>query len=410
MRNLIKSLVCLWLFFVVSDVNGSLPVFHGVSFFGDTIYVAVWGDSTQNLLFSPDTGYTWENRTAYVQGMVQPMWDAEFVTGRIGWIAGIVSFIFHTSDAGQSWQLQQYGSSKFITRVKMIDSLVGWAAGGDAIYFRTTDGGQSWQWYFVGSQLFTDLYGMAPLSDQECFAAAGVPSGFPGGQGYIFHTTNGGNDWTILKHDTTYDYLDILFLDNNHGVVVGGLDDEPFSPIVLYTDNAGQTWTDVTPDFGYTLRAITSAGNNLWAVGKFGTVIHSSDGGLTWELQNTPTQVTLFDVEFSDESHGVAVGDSAVVLYTDNGGITWQRKPVLVEETENTVMSKSLPHTLYIIGKNSVRFPASLSGEWFVFSVSGNKIHRISIRDAIRNFEVLPNGYYILTQNNRSIRVLNLIH
>ena len=373
MRNLVKLAVCLMFVSIVSRVNGSIPLFHGVSFFGDTIYVAVWGDSTQNLLFSPDTGYTWENRTAYVQGVVQPMWDAEFVTSRIGWIGGIISFVFHTNDAGLSWQLQQYAGSKFITRIKMIDSLVGWAAGGDAIYFRTTNGGQTWEWYFVGSQLYTDLYGMAPLSDLECFAAAGVPSGFPGGQGYIFHTTDGGNNWEILRQDTVYDYLDIVFMDATHGVVVGGLDDEPYSPIVLYTNDAGQTWIEVTPNFGYTLRAVTSVGNKLWAVGKFGTIIYSQDGGLTWELQNTPTQVTLFDVEFSDESHGVAVGDSSVVLYTNDGGNTWQRRTVQVTEEENSIDWQSMQKTLLILRKNTAQMVNELEGEWIVYSTTGKR-------------------------------------
>ncbi len=392
----------------------SLPaaVFHGVSFFGDTAYVAVMQDSTMNLLFSPDAGLTWENRSAYANTTIQPMWDAEFVNGSEGWIVGIVSFVFHTQDAGYSWSLQNYGGSKFITRLKMLDAQTGWAAGGDAIYFRTTDGGQSWSWYLVSFSVVTDLYGVAPISADECFMAGGIPFGAPGGQGYVFHTTDGGTSWDVVLESTEFDYLDIAFPTPTQGVVVGGTDTDPYDPVILYTSDGGQTWTNVTPYFGHTLRAVHFVNENEgWAVGKFGTILHTTDGGLTWTLQNPPTQVTLFDVEFSDALHGMAVGDSNVVLVTSDGGQTWTRYDV-VQVTESVWKpTQGLPTLRTWIVKAGGDLPQglrSLQGTWRLYSATGAVQFQGRVEELTRVVGALAPGLYWLQQGSTRVQVLKI--
>jgi len=63
-------------------------------------------------------------------------------------------------------------------------------------------------------------------------------------------------------------------------------------------------------------------GGQGWAVGRFGTIIHSHDDGQTWTFQTNPATSTLFDVDFSDTLHGLACGTS-IILYTYDGGETW---------------------------------------------------------------------------------------
>ena len=73
-----------------------------------------------------------------------------------------------------------------------------------------------------------------------------------------------------------------------------------------------------------------------WAVGGRGTILHTRDGGDTWEEQASGTDFVLEDVVFLDRRHGWAVGgwprDYAVAIYggmgvilaTDDGGRTWR--------------------------------------------------------------------------------------
>jgi photosystem II stability/assembly factor-like uncharacterized protein len=66
-------------------------------------------------------------------------------------------------------------------------------------------------------------------------------------------------------------------------------------------------------------------GSHAWAVGAFGSVFHSSDGGITWTPQSTPVRESLFDVLFVDRDHGLAVGQSGVILRASAGGRNWVR-------------------------------------------------------------------------------------
>lgn len=85
-----------------------------------------------------------------------------------------------------------------------------------------------------------------------------------------------------------------------------------------------------------TLTAVSAVGDKVWAVGHDGTIIASSDGGLTWALQREdvldtssraafdPRQgVPLLDVLMLDASHGFAIGAYAQLLRTDDGGQSW---------------------------------------------------------------------------------------
>ena len=57
-----------------------------------------------------------------------------------------------------------------------------------------------------------------------------------------------------------------------------------------------------------------------WAVGTVGTILATTDGGVTWSKQNSGSGLRLTGVTFADATHGWAVGDDGTVLATTNGG------------------------------------------------------------------------------------------
>jgi len=72
------------------------------------------------------------------------------------------------------------------------------------------------------------------------------------------------------------------------------------------------------------LFAVDALGNDLaWAVGFEGTVVHTADGGKTWERQQPPVQQDFYDVRFTAPQHGWIVGKYGTVLKTTDGGRTW---------------------------------------------------------------------------------------
>ena len=86
----------------------------------------------------------------------------------------------------------------------------------------------------------------------------------------------------------------------------------------------GNGWKWLTG--GY-LRSIVMVGLDGWTVGYQGMILHTSDGGISWEIQTSGTPRNLRDVSFSGTKYGWAVGDSGCVIKTSNGGITWQVLP-----------------------------------------------------------------------------------
>ena len=65
---------------------------------------------------------------------------------------------------------------------------------------------------------------------------------------------------------------------------------------------------------------------NGWAVGHWGVILHTTDGGETWVLQRAATAEDrpLFAVHFIDGQHGIAVGLWSLMLRTEDGGASWK--------------------------------------------------------------------------------------
>ena len=60
-----------------------------------------------------------------------------------------------------------------------------------------------------------------------------------------------------------------------------------------------------------------------WISGKSGLILHTTDGGNTWQRQTTGTTHHLFNLAFVDAQRGIAVGDYGIVLQTTDGGQSW---------------------------------------------------------------------------------------
>lgn len=72
--------------------------------------------------------------------------------------------------------------------------------------------------------------------------------------------------------------------------------------------------------------SVIRADKRLVAVGEQGRIVFSDDNGVSWKQVPSPTSVTLTSVYFAGGKEGWAVGHSGVVLHSADGGQTWEKQ------------------------------------------------------------------------------------
>ena len=99
----------------------------------------------------------------------------------------------------------------------------------------------------------------------------------------------------------------------------------------------GWQWQNPLPQ-GNHLYSVQYYNTNVgFAVGEYGTILKTTNGGKDWRLQNSGTTNTLTKVFFIDSLYGTVVGDSGTILHTKNGGKTWEAQSSGVKTFLNCV-------------------------------------------------------------------------
>lgn len=113
--------------------------------------------------------------------------------------------------------------------------------------------------------------------------------------------------------------LDIFSINQSKLIVVGQHGD-------ILTSDDGVNWQQASVPTQATLTAVFFIDKQQgWAVGHDATILHTNDGGLTWQLQQylPEKEKPLLDVVFKDELHGIAVGAYGMLYRTVDGGKSW---------------------------------------------------------------------------------------
>jgi len=83
-----------------------------------------------------------------------------------------------------------------------------------------------------------------------------------------------------------------------------------------------------------------------WAVGQLGLILRTEDGGATWTAQPNAKQgegVNLLSVVALDEKRAWAVGEWGTRIHTEDGGKTWTDHSLTIDETHPQFVWLSLP-------------------------------------------------------------------
>lgn len=252
-------------------------------------------------------------------------------------------------------RIQISHTTESLRGVCAVSRQVAWASGTHGTYLRTLDGGMTWTPAQVPDATTLDFRAVVAFSADEAFL---MSSGL-GNLSRIYHTVDGGKSWQLqfTVNDPKGFFDAMVFWDPKHGVVLGDPipDDSGKLKFEILQTEDGESWRMVSssqrPDaiagegaFAASNRSLailhsdSGDGPHLWfATGvRSARVFHSSDGGKTWEVSETPIlqgtdSAGIFSIAFRDPLHGVIAGgdykrprdDGPNLAFTNDGGKTW---------------------------------------------------------------------------------------
>ena len=280
------------------------------------------------ILQTNDGGKHWQRVASTTQST---LYSVSFIDQRNGWAVGgsthpythsTKGLVLTTRDGGASWEPVLKSPLPLLKMVKFFDSKHGVAAGvGSDLYpaglFETVDGGQSWR-PLPSNEPKTWLAGDLLRTRDHTLSGAlvGPRSASATIAGREVRDSVGVRD---LRGRNA-----LKMIDSASGWLVGD------GSLIRITRDGGTTWraptTELPDQFSdwFDWLAIETHGPHVWIAGSPGSIIlHSHDKGATWSSSPTGCSTPLRAITFVDDQNGWAVGEFGVIHQTNDGGQTW---------------------------------------------------------------------------------------
>jgi photosystem II stability/assembly factor-like uncharacterized protein len=360
----------------------------------------------------------WERLTSPTNDILRKLF---FVDANNGWASGLAGTIVHTSDAGNSWILQNSTVTTPVVDIFFINNTRGWALTYPEVppfgttVLKTTNGGLDWtndSTFFENEIMFTVFFfdefvgflggnGIKKTTDGgltwiNVHIDSGGVSTLPilnftfynrtfgnacGGRldvaGVIWKTTDGGNNWSSigLSPDQIFD---VFIFDSLNAIALSG-DPEGFFEIgLIKTTDAGISWNFTKlPFFGLSFEIDFLDAQEGWSASGY-KFLHTGDGGNTWFEELTPDSTTVYDLQFVDKYTGFACGEDGALLK-----FTSFKKPQVDKPT----------FELY-------NYPNPFSSKTKVFVTSKTPDFDVPSRAQIKLFDILGNELLTLVDQD----------
>jgi membrane protein len=210
-------------------------------------------------------------RIDYLNLMKEEFRDIQFI-GNEGWIVGSKGYILYTKDKGKIWSISKWGDFT-LNDIHMLDTRRGFISADSGVVLITEDGGRIWR---------------------------------------VFDTK-----------DVTLNFNSITFRDAT-GIITGN------KGRILFSNDYGRNWTlrtiaeakrknkliDINASFFIDQR-------NVWMAGNDGVLLHSNDGGTTWQPGKFK-EYNYYAILFVNSNEGFIAGENGIIIRTNNGGVSWK--------------------------------------------------------------------------------------
>lgn len=249
---------------------------------------------------------------------------------------GEYGHILYSDDQGGHWQQADVPTIVTLNAIDFPDInayssvKVGWAVGHDGVVLKTNNHGTSWHKQLDGfsiNQLVVDK-AQQLLIDAEQQQSTGRQNLEISIEDLEFALEDA---QSFAKEGASRPLLDVLFLDSKTGFAVGAYG------LIIHTRDGGQSWQSWhdrldNPD-GFHLNAIRKIGSSIYIVGEAGVVYRSDDRGESWDQLYLPYEGSLFGIVGSGSDAGSDASSGSV---SDSGSGSGSDKLLVYGLSGNT--------------------------------------------------------------------------
>ncbi len=344
-------------------------------------------------------------------------------------VVGERGHIATSDDNGKTWQQAEVPTRATINAVFFISPTEGWAVGHDALVLHTTDGGKTWVIQLDGLK-FTrkrmadkipaleaklkeleankqaaedQLDGLAPPSEVEVASDTSDEADAEEADGAHDQVETMVSELDDKIADTEFalsdakdaltntvanPLMDVWFRDAHTGFAVGAFGE------MITTGDGGATWINIAdrlnnPDRNH-LNAIVGQGDLMYVAGEAGHVYRSADGGASWtQLESPdPENGSFFAINIVSDNEAFIAGLRGVMYRSVDRGASWKQITETLHKNINSVYFLD-KDTVLAVGNDGAFLRSRDGGRTFQENIRKNRM-------TIASATVAANGDYIL--------------
>ncbi len=256
-----------------------------------------------HILLSEDNGNSWQQVQVPTRATLTGVF---FIDRQNGWAVGHDQVILRTQDGGNSWQLvyENAAAESPLLDIYFQTAEHGFAIGAYGQFMESFDAGKSWEERFISEDDF-HLNQITPAGERLFIAAE---------SGFAYRSDDGGQNWTPLTPDYMGSFFGIFPLDKDNLLLFG------LRGNLFRSEDAGETWQQLeTATEASLTSALRLADGRLVIAGLAGTLLISKDNGQSFYLQQDPERKGFSSLIQAADGSLVTVGDFGVtkLLKTD---------------------------------------------------------------------------------------------
>ncbi|MFH1213122.1 MAG: YCF48-related protein, partial [Candidatus Neomarinimicrobiota bacterium] len=343
-----------------------LNAWPGIGFWGlafpEANKIVLTASSGAEMTVSNDGGTTWSYPDNSITKLDGDIFECEFVDASNGLMGGTGGYILKTTDGGSTLTAissPMYTGNKAINAMHYLNTDTLFVGGGSGYVCYSFDGGSTWTKGTAGSKTVYDIW---PLAGNQVVTTCASGE---------YYTSTDSKTFTKLGATTEAQSLRAVKFRNGIGIIPGAKG-------YIYRSTA---W-NVMPTLVYTASNAAELydvefvdDNTVYVVGQYGTILKSTDAGVNWTVETSPTTEVLQKVRY-DGGALWAVGQNGTVLknqivLTPEVNVTFLANTAGVPDTlweSSTVQVRgSWPFTW---GADSPHIMSSESGDYWAHTVT----------------------------------------